>query len=311
MKKQIPLAQHIRELGDRWLDAAPRCTATQRAYRVEIQRFLSWLAATSGGPPDEVSSNLLGRYLDDISSSTPEIYALAGLQRTLKSSSVLQSKRILGALLMWAAEANELPLALATQARRWKKSSAGVSAAERGPKRIEHPVRAPVSEEGQARREFVAALAYWLGASPQQISKLERRSIRMHGSVLRVRLPDGAGQEAVSYGPPAMVKMWCRLKQLSCTSTYAIVRIGSSSPVSASTIVRVLRLASSLADGSNFRTLRRAGVNALRAQGWPEAVVLKQYRRKALPQPQSPLTPQCVAQLMSKINLPTLGASRT
>lgn len=311
MKKQIPLAQRIRVLGDRWLGGAPRSTATQRAYRVEIQRLLHWLTATGGGQTGEVSANLLGRYLDDISSSKPEAYTLAGLQRALKTSSVLQSKRILAALLMWAAEADELPLALATQARRWKKPSAGAPAAERGPKHIKHPARALVSEEGQARREFVAALAYWLGASPQQISRLKRRSIRMHGSVLQVRLPDGAGQEAVSYGPPAMVQMWCRLKQLSCTSIYAIVRTGSSSPVSASTIVRELRQAGSLADGSNFRTLRKAGVTALRAQGWPEAIVLKQYRRKALAQPQSPLTPQRVAQLMSKVNVPMVSASRT
>lgn len=306
MDSSTPLIKQILGVGDQWLDASPRQPATQRAYRIEIQRFARWLAATGAGQAPQFPANVVMAYLDDIASDDPKAHSRTGVSRTLKASSVLQTKRILTALLMWAAETGQLPLALATQGRRWKRRAPEYLGEQHHDAPARPPVRTPLSEEGKARSAFVTALSYWTGASPQQIARLRRRSLKVEGVVLQVHLPDGSGQMTVSYGPPAMVTMWRRLKELSHSSEFAIVRLGCASPVSPSTISRELRQATP-GNGSNARALRRAGIETLRGQGWPEAVVLRQYRRRSLAQPKGPSSPRQLAQLMSQVPTNSIG----
>lgn len=269
-------------LADDWLASSSRASATQRAYRVEVSRMLTWAGSQRHISLTNLPDDYLCQFLECIASQQPACYLSAGIRKQLRPSSVLQSKRILTAMFLWGAEQDRVPIAISLNARRWKLGIADVTP-ENGALRSRVPAPKPAPQPGEAalRRDFVRGLAYWLGARPADISALRRTDLRIRDDVLEVVLPDGSGRPMKSYGPPELAQTWRKLRYICQESLFAVLRVGSTEALSVSAIARLLAPTTST-EPSNARALRRAGAQHLQELGWSESDIRNQYRRKAL-----------------------------
>lgn len=285
MSSSSTLAAQLRELAIDWLDSSPRRPTTLRAYRVEVDRLLMWVGTYECGDLPQLTGDFLCRFLTCLASPEKVLYVRTGVRKPLRPSSVTQCRRILSALFLWGAEQGRVPLAVASQARRWSGSrhisqGSGRTMARRAA--FTQGAPAATLSESALRREFVCGLAYWCGARPADISTLRRADISISDKLLEVALPDGSGHQVRSYGPPAMAACWRELKRASEDSAFAVLRLGSDHPLSASSITRILAQTTRASGPTNSRDLRYAGTRNLRDAGWTETEIRRQYRRVAL-----------------------------
>ena len=96
-------------LADDWLASSSRASATQRAYRVEVSRMLTWAGSQRHISLTNLPDDYLCQFLECIASQQPACYLSAGIRKQLRPSSVLQSKRILTAMFLWGAEQDRVP----------------------------------------------------------------------------------------------------------------------------------------------------------------------------------------------------------
>ena len=285
MSNQAISNSHLFKLAEEWLAELSLAAATRRAYEMEVRRLVSWLSTNGQGAPVELTEAQVLGFLACLSSSSASELQRAGVRRALKSSSLSQTRRILGAFLMWCAGSGHVALATALALKRWDPfASASPNAKgltqplpETGGARKARGVSTPY---GRMRTDFASALASWTGASPKELALLRSTSIKPRGRALEVKLPKPNGGVSIAFAPAAVVELWRKLRQERPSTVYALAGRKDGDPLSVSSVGRMLRARTDTSGPSGYRHLRSEGVRAMRLGGFTEAEINRQLRRR-------------------------------
>lgn len=265
-----------------WLDACNLTEGSRRAYRAEVARLQRYLARRHLAL-DDVDSALLRRFW-------------AGLQRgrwhetrqTPTAGSQQQSRRIIAAFLRWAVQHGRVAASCLSAVRAWRVDGATTAAAS--------PVR-PLSAV-QLRRLLdasdldaaAAALCFWTGATPRELSALRLVNIDLDaGHVTLARRHRG---ETVAI-PRVLARALAKL--LPAVGPYVFGGTASASPAALSQRIRRWVRTLHVGQLGSARALRAHFHAHAEAAGWSGDEIRAQLRRPSLPL--SPATPPAVRRL--------------
>jgi hypothetical protein len=269
-----------------WLASDTRAPATERAYRLELDRWQCWLVNQAIARREELTGDLVRRYLECLASDDPALLAGMGVRRPLLGSSLQQSRRILGAALLWLAGEGSISAGSALACKNWKPPMRTRDA------RIQQPLLPNVFEPDehpvgyrQARREFVTGVACWTGASPKEIASLKFRDVRSTRHGLDICLPSPSGAAVWTCAPVSLKPSWRILRAKAKQTGHAVSRLRENRPLGPGGIARVMnQLVRAKGEGHSAsrlsaRRLRRAALDLLIRRGWSDADLRQHFRR--------------------------------
>lgn len=286
-KPHLPL--DLDELAEQWLSGRHLSGATQRAYRLELSRFIRWTSSV-GLAMGELRLEHLGAFGRCLASERPSDLTRVGVSRPLLRSSIVQARRIVSAWMRWAAANSWLHPSVAGPLNwpgdaRMGESQSNLRA---GPLQAALKAERPTTADG-ARASFVSALAFWLGLGPAEIADLRRGDVRVGKCGVEVRVPTPDGKRWIP-APSSLHKAW---------QSYDAVRppggthaVGSQrvtdSPLSTATIARIIREGAGesararSAAKLNARRLRAAFINLAISRGWSTDDLAAHLRRQSI-----------------------------
>lgn len=158
------------ELADAWLKASPRGTHAARAYLTEVSRLDRFLRA-KGRDWSQLDTAVLTRFWATLIRG-----ALHEIPRPPSTGSLDQSRRIISAFLRWMVEQGHAPVSVLAAVGAWRTPDRAAPA----------PLTASTRTGVLPLTELVsvsnldaaaAALCYWAGATPQQLSSLAKADV--------------------------------------------------------------------------------------------------------------------------------------
>lgn len=286
-RTHLPL--DLEGLAELWLSGRPLSSATQRAYRLELSRFIRW-ASSMGLAMDELRLEHLDAFGRCLASARPADLSKAGVGRPLLSSSMAQARRIVSAWMRWAA-ANSLLHPSVAGLPSWPDD---VRVGERQQNLRPGPLQAALKVEGSttargARASLVTALAFWLGLGPAEIAAMQRRDVRAGKGGLEVRVPSPDGKRWIP-APRSLQKAWQAYDAVRPSgSTHAVgSQRDNDAPLSTATIARIIREvgSGSARPGSaavlNARRLRATFIDLAISRGWSTDDLATHLRRRSI-----------------------------
>lgn len=276
---RIASAKSIGDLADQWLSSKSLSAVTLRAYRVETNRFIRWMASNEGSRNNSLCLDLINSFFFTIGSEQAEIYSLAGISKPLHTSSMLQAKRIINLWMRWCAANQLVPAELAllnswkppkrTRVRPPDLSSVNL-------KQLLYPPAKASKSKSSVRNSLIVSLAFWLGSKPSEISALKSKEIKVSKSGIEVRLPKGKTKSVWVPGPPPLLDAWKAYLRVRGKSKFAIESLSKPDKcISASSIGRIIRMSTSQKNTPtkpnekvNSRQLKGLFVNHASAIGW-------------------------------------------
>lgn len=243
---KIASAKILNPLADQWLVSRALNPVTTRAYRLETNRFIKWIASRESRKHNLLDSNLIAKYFSIVGSDQKEQFSQTGISKPLQTSSMLQTKRIINSWMRWSASMGLVKpeLALATE---WKPPMRSNSDSELSRKQIKSLLTLINSNKtpeslSELRTKVLVSMAFWLGAKPSEISVMKFKDIRVTNAGIEVLLPKRASKPLWVTGPPQIKEVWKSYSSARGCSKFAISAIhDSEKPVSASSIGRIIR----------------------------------------------------------------------
>ena len=266
---------------EEWLAEGTWASATVRAYRLELRRWLAYVNA-EGAPASLTEKGVLS-FLDHLSSSDAQVLRVLGVGAPLKASSLTQARRILGGFLLWLARHERVPVSVALAIRSWRPSAHhdAQAAAVRPKSRTRKAPRAA----NDPRARLAQGLAGWLGVTPKELSLLRCGDIQLRRGMLEVWLPVGAGQ-GWRVGPSYLASDWKKVRRETPKASHVFVNRESLSPLSVGHIGRLIAHAASPMTASprgGARAQKRAAAERLIMGGFTHSELLYHFRRTTLP----------------------------
>ncbi len=259
-----------------WLKSASLAPHTERAYRVEVDRFMVYLDRRNLALA-ELGSRQLERFWAQLRRG--RLHNVATLP---SHGSLQQSRRILCAFLRWCAAAQLTPPDILTELRR---SSVRETEAHGRPVRAT-PSAVPVANllriadlDGAA-----AALSFWAGASPQELGALRTDAFDWAQSQVTIARRSAETSVVLPESLSASLRVLARGKH-----TYFF---GHDAPASAASIAyRISKWGKRQGSATaSARALRARFLEMAKLAGWTPDEIRGQMRRRklALDAPQPP-----------------------
>ncbi|TAM27074.1 MAG: hypothetical protein EPN68_06505 [Rhodanobacter sp.] len=268
---------------EEWLAEGTWAPATVRAYRLELRRWLAYVDA------EGISSSLTEKgvlsFLDQLTSHDERVLLALGVRSPLKTSSLAQTRRILGCFLLWLATRERIAISVAVAIRTWRPSKRlDVSPVDDA--RLKVRVRQDVHRINSPSARLAQGLAGWLGATPKELSQLRNGDVRLRRGALEVQLPVEGGK-AWRVAPRYLVSEWRSVKRAAPKATHVFANRHSLSPLSVGHIGRLIARACSPMTAirvGGARAQKRAAVAQMTMAGITHAELLYHFRRSSLPQ---------------------------
>ena len=287
----VNVPHNVRELADLWLVEIDVSGVTQRAYRLELERFIRWVRV-AGVAFSELNSQSFADFGNCICSDRPAILQPLGVSKPLLASSLGQTRRIVGAWLRWAAAEGWASASLATPSE-WpivyRKSMPKKIIAAR---QLDHVLSPNIKRKRlglrKSREQFVAGLTFWLGLSPHEIAKLRRDDIRIREGRFELLTKEDDRFIGWTLAPDPLLHAWKSYEKERGTSKFAVTDIRTRNEVSVATIKRIVRgIRTPKADENatesiNCRELRRSFIKHAIDCGWSSDDLKRHLRRQTI-----------------------------
>lgn len=260
-------------LVDAWLQASPRGAHAMRAYLTEVSRLDQFLR-TKGRDWRQLDATVLARFWAELIRG-----ALHEIPHPPSARSLDQSRRIISAFLRWMVEQGHAPVAVLPALGTW-----------RTPERTTPSPRTASTRAGALPlTELVnvstldaaaAALCYWAGATPQQLSSLAKADVDLPQA--QVTLTQREVRRTVAI-PRSLAK---GLQPLLTGAGPWVFGTSAQAPSAAAMGRRVARWLTRHGAGStSARALHAQFQQHAHASGWTTDEIRAQLRRPNLPLP--------------------------
>lgn len=264
----IVVSTQVMDLLSIWLASAPLATHTQRAYRTEVGRLVSFIERRNI-PLDELEPRLLKRFWRDLVSGR-----MHRVDTTPSPGSLQQSRRIVSAFLRWSVTQGHASVELLAELDQWsipESPEPSVTACARQTSiSISHLIRA------RDLNAAAAALSFWTGATPGELASLKTAAIggvesqvtiRRRQTLSTVMLPEELGADLKALASDGRAYFF---------GTHA-------PPSSASIAQRIARWSvEHNALMGSARRLRRRFLDLAKQAGWNSDEIRSQMRRPHL-----------------------------
>jgi len=284
MKANKPLLSQVyAEWAHQWLLATKCAKNTRRAYDLELRRWAAFLNANRG--VRIVTEELIQKFLDQLASSDPALLESLGVRGPLKSTSLVQSRRILGNFFLWLATERRAPAHWVMIFKRWQPLERTVDAPRRTRLITSHARTRKRSSWTDARHLLAQGLACWLGASPKELSAVQKSHVKVDRDGLKVLLP--AGDKFVwRRAPDALKEPWIRMRHLVGNDQPVFASSRSRTALKASSIARLIASngGTNVAPSGGANRLKRFATRQLLKAGMTQAELLHLFRRTRLPE---------------------------
>lgn len=282
------------DLARSWLASRVLSKSTVRAYSLELTRIDRWAKGRNLQVTDWPRHFF--EYLKDLGSSDPDVLSVLGVTRPLRASSLQQAKRILGLFLCWLSEQGHSTVSLGSSARNWRPPLEQDSAESKSLRSSSIDgtligLRKPAASPSEARRQLVVGLAYWLGATPRELTALRRDDFVLSHDAKRMycRLPTSlnASERTDVQMPKQLVALWRNWLSQAPKSEFALSHLSTGRPLKPDTLWRLLsepgsgnqKRKRSGRSPTGCRKLRQAAIVRLRSEGWSLEDVRAHFRR--------------------------------
>ena len=275
-----------------WCEGRPLTPNTRRAYRREIERFAGWL---EGQPSQRLAGRHLQSYLHVLTSADPKHLASAGIAKPLSHGSLLQTKRILGAFLLWLAAEGDCELSAAMVIKAWCPKPASTDLSSPSFPMLYQGHAATKVEEHISLRVLrdrcIQHIGFWSGATRQELAALETRDLRTNRGILRIRLSSRTGPTLWLNLPDICLTWWrayrARVNRMATTTAFAFRSVPNPTQgLSSNSIARAIaqiHLSKNKPAHATLRGMRRELAAMAYQKGWRAGMLAFHLRRATAP----------------------------
>lgn len=256
------------DLLSTWLTSTPLAAHTQRAYRTEVSRLLSFTAGRNI-PLDGLEPRQLNRFWRQLVSGR-----LHHVDTTPSPGSLQQSRRIISAFLRWCVTQKCAPVELLAELDRWSIPESQERSHTSHPRQTSLPISSLV--RAWDLNAAAAALSFWTGATPGELASLKTAAIdgvenqvtiRRRQTMSTVALPEKLGADLRALASDGRVYLF-----------------GANDPPSAASVAQRISRWSTAHNASmgSARRLRWQFLDMAKQAGWSSDEIRGQLRRPHL-----------------------------